>query len=933
MVKSSVYHFLGIQRHRFWLVVIAAIHLIQPCRLYRTVAYTMALSLSSIGHGNETITPTRGGMGDLNTSIDKDGKIYNITGGTRPNNGPNLFHSFDQFSIFNGDTANFKNDNPGLKTNNILSRVVGGNISTIEGTIKATGFPDTNIYLLNPAGFLFGSGVNIDVDGAFFASTADFVEFANGARFNTDASPIDAQLAVALPAAFGFLPETEVVRESQGIRIKDSFLSFADTTMARENFTLIGSPIVISNVFATSSSRSINVVSPGRATARIENGEIGLEKGQPGGSVILDNAFLNAGDIHLLGETIQLTKTTVLTSQDDGNSGDIVFSARDTIDIDDSNLTTSSTGMSSGNISLWATHGVTLRAENSTTVLSTDSGTGGSGNIDITVKDGDINLNNSVLQAEVKEGASARIGLIANNGMISLGERTIISSRALASNAGDVNISARVLAMNNGAKILGETIGLGEGASISIEGDVIYLSDNGTTITSETSGEGKAGSVTLKAGDVKISDGALVTAKTTGQGEGGRVTINAPTVTLTGGGRVTTDSTDPQLNENNSIAGNAGSIKIVAGRFVVQDLAEVSATTSTAGIGGSIDIEATDIQLRDHGLITAKSTGSGNSGSINIKKADTVSLLDNSEITAKTEIVEANAGDITINAKTLLHLHNNSTIETSASVNDPDGRGSGGNIIIDPKVVVLDGASKILAKAQKGKGGSIIINNADTVRLLDNSEITVRTEKAEANAGDITINAKTLLHLRNNSIIETSAAVNDPDGRGSGGNITIDPKIVVLDGASKILAKAQKGKGGNIKITITDGGALFKSLDSVIDASAGPAGIDGTVEIIRTDSDVTRGTLVLPESFLDAAKLLSEKCMARTAAGASSFVVSGRSGVPPGPDALLPDYVSVLDEVQPGGEQVDETAFTLPVSNLGSTQNRLNQLIIECNPS
>src|SRR5437867_6817951 len=33
-----------------------------------------------------------------------------ITGGTRPGNGPNLFHSFGQFNLGTGDTANFFND-------------------------------------------------------------------------------------------------------------------------------------------------------------------------------------------------------------------------------------------------------------------------------------------------------------------------------------------------------------------------------------------------------------------------------------------------------------------------------------------------------------------------------------------------------------------------------------------------------------------------------------------------------------------------------------------------------------------------------------------------------------------------------------------------------------------------------------------------------
>ena len=66
--------------------------------------------------------------------------FYNITGGTRPGvNGLNLFHSFGDFTVGAGDTANFLN-NTGLETSNILGRVTGGNISNIYGTIQTTDF-------------------------------------------------------------------------------------------------------------------------------------------------------------------------------------------------------------------------------------------------------------------------------------------------------------------------------------------------------------------------------------------------------------------------------------------------------------------------------------------------------------------------------------------------------------------------------------------------------------------------------------------------------------------------------------------------------------------------------------------------------------------------------------------------------------------------
>src|SRR5712692_2883740 len=59
---------------------------------------------------------------------------YDITGGTRPGGGVNLFHSFGNFNVPTNNIANFLNDS-GLATSNILGRVTGGDISNIYGTI------------------------------------------------------------------------------------------------------------------------------------------------------------------------------------------------------------------------------------------------------------------------------------------------------------------------------------------------------------------------------------------------------------------------------------------------------------------------------------------------------------------------------------------------------------------------------------------------------------------------------------------------------------------------------------------------------------------------------------------------------------------------------------------------------------------------------
>jgi filamentous hemagglutinin family protein len=121
----------------------------------------------------------------LNTHVDLSvappaGTVqYDITGGTRPGGGTNLFHSFGDFNVPTNNIANFLNDS-GLATSNILGRVTGGNPSTIFGTIQTTGFGNANLFLMNPTGFLFGPNATVNVGGMMTFTSEDYLRLANG---------------------------------------------------------------------------------------------------------------------------------------------------------------------------------------------------------------------------------------------------------------------------------------------------------------------------------------------------------------------------------------------------------------------------------------------------------------------------------------------------------------------------------------------------------------------------------------------------------------------------------------------------------------------------------------------------------------------------------------------------------------------------------
>src|SRR5262245_33014917 len=200
------------------------------------------------------------------------GKVqYDITGGTRPGGGVNLFHSFGDFNVPNNNIANFLN-NSGLPTSNILGRVTGGNISNIFGTIQTTNFGNANLFMMNPTGFLFGPNATVNVGGMVSFTSADYLRLADGARFNAvPNAAADALLTAAPVAAFGFLgsnPGAITVQGSQLTVTPGTGISLVGGNITVQNGTLDNGTVQAAKLSAPGGQIQLaSVASPGEVVA------------------------------------------------------------------------------------------------------------------------------------------------------------------------------------------------------------------------------------------------------------------------------------------------------------------------------------------------------------------------------------------------------------------------------------------------------------------------------------------------------------------------------------------------------------------------------------------------------------------------------------------------------------------------------------------
>ncbi|HIK10473.1 MAG TPA: CHAT domain-containing protein [Oscillatoriaceae cyanobacterium M33_DOE_052] len=360
------------------------------------------------------IIPANDGTG---TVVNQETNQFNITGGQQSVNGANLFHSLTKMGLEPGQIANFIAE---PKIRNIVTRIVGGEASFIDGLIQVTG-SDANLYLMNPAGILFGANASLNVPGDFFATTATSIGFAgsNGRdeRWFNAVGDNDYGQLLGNPRQFAFSgaePGAVINFGNLAVSPEHRLTLLGGTVISTGS--LQGGQILLQTVPGTSLVRLSQAgmllsleVNPSRQPQGVNSTPLSLPELLTGGSATHANGVLVEpdGSVRLVGSNLQIQRVAL-------GGGDLVVKqilpgaeeAAPSVGLSASGRVFLPEGLETGDLTI----------AGSAVDISAPLNTSASVSIDVTgiVTASDITTANSSVQ--VRAGRAIRIGNITTNG-------------------------------------------------------------------------------------------------------------------------------------------------------------------------------------------------------------------------------------------------------------------------------------------------------------------------------------------------------------------------------------------------------------------------------------------------------------------------------------------------------------------------------------
>ena len=858
------------------------------------------LCLALLGGVSYAQAPSPITSSGLNTQISAPANLpggavqHNITGGTRPGGGANLFHSFGEFGVPTNNIANFLNDSA-LPTTNILSRVTGGNPSNILGTIQTQGFANANLFLMNPAGIVFGPNASLNVGGATHFTTADYLKLADGVEFTALSGAQDTLLSVAPVAAFGFLNSNPPILAAGS----------AAAILVEGLDVLNGNPVSLVGRDATADGASVQGVVITEGVLRNPGGtvkiaSVGGQQAPEVQHVLVDLETLNVHGNNAQGLPVQkpvqlggILLSAMGTLGVSGEVGGSVVIRGGQLMIDGGSIVSNTNGPEegtvAGNSQAVSNSQTAIDIETESLVIQNDgsivAGTYNASN------GGDVRLKASeslqirdggyVLTFTEGDGNAGNIEVDAGHVQLSessdlLGDRAGISSQTdffepyvdFTGNAGNIRLNAQQVEISGYSQIFSLTFTSGNAGDIDVTvegGDLVLDGSNGgipkiTTQQGLETSSGVPGNINLKVegGDVILNETAAIFSTNIGAGgtgvEGG-IQITADNLEMSGA----SISRPSIITVDNQSPSKAGGITVtLSGNLIMQDHVEINVISRSAADANDLNITAKDISITGNGgLLNTKATREGPGGNLNIQ-AENLTVIGQSQINARAEGT-GDAGNINVSVGNL-------TLSNGAAVT----------------------AESISNSVDAGNAGDIQLTAVDTI-LIDKA--TVTTEAAQASGGNIKLTAKEMIQLVDSTI---SSSVQGDETTG-GGDINLDPDFIILQN-SQILAKAVAGKGGNIDLVASK--AVLLDAQSTLDASS-QTGISGSVTI-ESPIQVLSGTIApLPDQPVNVATLYAARCVAGEGGHFSTFVDSKTDSVAPPPGTFLASpFLPVTDASQ-----------------------------------
>ncbi|MEL7506587.1 MAG: CHAT domain-containing protein, partial [Cyanobacteria bacterium J06554_1] len=634
----------------------------------------------------QAVTPALDGTG---TVVTQDGQRFDIEQGSLSANGENLFHSFQDFQPTNGEIVNFL-ATPSIEA--IFARITGGDPAVIDGLLQISG-SGADLFLLNPAGVIFGPNARLNLPAAFTVTTADGIGFEEGWLSAVGDNNYTALVGSPNRVAF--------TQPQPGVLINEGELALGPS----QSLTLLGGTVINTGVLSTVGGQITVAAVPGEQVVRISQVGQLLNLDIVGGLSPGAAIGLNAPSF------TPLMLPELLTHGDVAQATRLVTNADGTVSLTDSRLaipTQPGTAIASGSLNVSS--------------LDLPLGTGGT----IAVLGTQVGVLDARLAASGPSGGGNIFigGDYQGQGTMPRATQTFVGQ--------DVAITANAQTDGDGGQIIvwaddttqfwgqvSATGGLGSGAGgfVEISGKETLIF-RGTVDVTAPDGVSPLGTLLLDPDDIRIVDGATGANDDEladnqilfGDGEGEFTLSEGVLEDLLGSANVELQANDNIIVED--IADNQltftpglGSItwRADADQDGVGDITMLDTNDTVSAAGHSVQFSGVNLRLGN--LTTADET----SGNLSLQANQTVSTGD-----LITQSDQGTAGNVTITA--------GDSITTGDILTD--GQVSGNVTLTSTSATITTG--DILTEADNGTGGNVTLSSATgtTTGLITANDVT-----------------------------------------------------------------------------------------------------------------------------------------------------------------------------------------------------------------